>query len=248
MSKPNKLILATGSDKGYLPHIQRYLDSMRLNSNFDINVLVLMGDQPELVDLGPGISLAFLNRDDIRALNVNKCVQHGEFLESKFFEKFEDSDIICFTDGDIYLQRAMNTFELDIIRNLKDGDVWVGYNDGPEDTLEAEFYRLSPTGLRHITDFEQLKCYNTGVVCANKKTWQDLKNRYIEQFSKVDEMFRHYAKQQWLISYILKDFNVVEMDYSTHSHNFYGVKPGMVVHEGVLYHNETPTLFRHKWF
>jgi hypothetical protein len=189
-----------------------------------------------------------LNMGSMRALNVNKCAQHGEFIKSDFFNGVSDDDIIFFTDGDIYLQRGLYQDEIDFVKKMKTGQVWVGYNAGPDDTLVDEYRRLSPTGNDFIKDIHGLKCYNTGVLCMNKKTWIDLSEKYISMFNLVDKMFNHYAKQQWLISYLLREFEVIEMNYDIHNHNIYGAKQGMEVIDNAVYFNGKKSLFRHKWF
>ena len=39
----NKLILATGSDNSYLNKVTSYLNSIEINSNFDLNFLIYLG-------------------------------------------------------------------------------------------------------------------------------------------------------------------------------------------------------------
>ena len=138
-----KIILATGSDENYIQHIERYLYSMKENSNFDENILVYVGDDIEKIKKYEKVRNCELRIENIKSLNQNKCLQHGEFLKSSYFNEINDEDIIFFTDGDIYLQRNMNPEEILFLKNMKDDDVWVGYNAGPNDTLADEFSRVS---------------------------------------------------------------------------------------------------------
>jgi hypothetical protein len=278
-----KLILASGSDKYYLNKIERYLQSIEINSNFDLNVLVYIEDDISeiifkknwndsawlivFISLKSIVFKAYsffklilfrlkykkviiskLAKKKIQSNNPNNCLQHGEFLTSDFFTYINEDDVIIFTDGDIFLQRSLYDEEIDFLKKIVDGEVFVGYNDGPDDTLGKEHKRLSPTGLNFFGNFENFKCYNTGVLCMNKKTWIELSNKYTGNYNLVDKMFGHYAKQQWLISYLLKDFNVKEMNYEIHNHNIYGIKPGMEVKDGLVFYNKKISLFRHKWF
>ena len=41
-----KLVLATGSDKGYYLRILPYLESIQTNSNFDENYLIYLDEEP----------------------------------------------------------------------------------------------------------------------------------------------------------------------------------------------------------
>lgn len=252
----NKLILSTGSDINYLNKIGPYLHSIELNSNFDRNILVFVSDGPKISTDFKKIEVNLLSINDIQSLNRNKCIQHGDFLNSKEFnDSIDDSDIIFFTDGDIILQRSLSDEELEYYRNFKDGDVYVGYNASPTDTLYDESKRLGRTGFSspHINpnDWEKIKVYNTGVLGMNKKTWRNLLNNYNELFPYVNKMFGHYAKQQWLISYIIgtmNDFNVIEMPYDIHNHRHYPSPVGTHVDKDrTVYYNNKKVLFKHKW-
>lgn len=249
ISESKKIILVTGSDQKYLDRIDRYLNSIVDNSNFDENILVYIGDNLDDVKKYKNVTNCKLLFENIKCINKQiNCVQHGEFINSDYFDKFKDDDIIFFTDGDVYLQRGLFEDEKNFLRNLGDNEVWVGYNAGKDDKLEDEFNRLSPSGVVNINDYHGIKCYNTGILCMNKRTWLKLSSIYCSLFELVDVMFSHYAKQQWLISYILKDFNVIEMSYLIHNHNIYGIKQGMTTDWKNVYYNGQISLFRHKWF
>ena len=63
-------------------------------------------------------------------------------------------------------------------------------------------------------------------------------------------MFEHYAKQQWLISYIIgtENFNIIEMPYYIHNHKHYPSPVG--THQdnnGIVYYDNKVVLFKHKW-
>jgi hypothetical protein len=254
----NKLILATGSDSNYLNQMNRYFNSINLNSNFDRNVLIFVTDNNDVKinNTYQKIEINTLLINDIKSLNKNKCVQHGDFLNSKeFFDSTDDDDVIFFTDGDIELQRSLSEDEINYYRNFKDGDVYVGYNASPTDTLYDESTRLGRTHFSspHIQNFDwnKIKVYNTGVLGMNKKTWGTLLNEYNRLFPYVNQMFHHYAKQQWLISYIVGSnnyFNISEMPYNIHNHRHYPSPIGTHVDkDGNVYYNNKKVLFKHKW-
>lgn len=251
----NKIILSVGSDDNYLnnPHLQNYFKSIRLNSNFDRNILVYMGnDVPQLPY--ENIDVFNVKPESVVKMNNNHCLQHGEFLNTESFDEFLDSDVIVFTDGDMTLQRKLTEEEIMFYRNLKDDDVYVGYNQSPVDTLKNEYFRLRPID-HNITnhfkeDLEKIKVYNTGVMGMNKKTWAKLKNIYVENFYLVEKLFGHYAKQQWLISYIIgtKGFNIIEMGYDIHNHTHYPSPQGTTNKGGLIKYNDKVVLFKHRWF
>jgi hypothetical protein len=247
----NKLILATGSDNNYLHRIQPYLASIVVNSNFDHNVLAFLSD--DTYDSGTDkITVSNISPSMIRAKNIYSCMQHGEFLHGDFFAGLNDNDVIFFTDGDITLQRPLTEDEDQEFRNLKDGDVYIGYNASPTDTLYDESTRISQiniTPYELIADWNNIKIYNSGVVAMNKKTWLRLIEDYVNLYPAADFTFAHVAKQQWLISFIIgtkKDYNIIEIPYHIHAHRHYGVPEGTYLDEnGKAVYKNTVILFRH---
>lgn len=248
----NKLILSTGSDMNYLSKIGPYLNSINTHSNFDENILVYLNDS-EIKSNNERINIAHLSPSDIEVPNQNNCIQHGEFLKSNYFNGVNDNDVIFFTDGDIILQRNLTEEEENEYRNFKDGDVYVGYNSSPNDTLHDESFRLGMKGKTFpelSVDWKSIKVFNTGVLAMNKKTWLRLVEDYKLLFPKVDDMFYHYAKQQWLISFIIgvKDYNIIEMPYHIHNHRHYPSPVGTFQDlNGDVFYNNKKVLFKHKW-
>lgn len=249
----NKLILATGSNLSYLTKINAYLRSIESHSNFDSNFLVYYGND-ELKMQFQKIKLVNVYQRDLEILTSNSCLQHGEFLKSKtLYDVTSDNDIIFFTDGDIELQRNMTLEELEFFRSFRDDDVYVGYNASPNDTLYAESLRLGVINknsnlLRY--NLKQIKVYNTGVLAMNKKTWIKLMNQFIEYYPEADKLFSHYAKQQWLLSFLVntKGYNVHEMSYDIHNHKHYPSPKGTRQDSaGIVYYKNKIVLFKHKW-
>ena len=117
----NRLILSTGSDINYLGKIQPYLNSISTHSNFDENILVFLNDS-EIKLNNEKINVAHLSPSHIEVPNQNNCIQHGEFLKSNYFNKFNDNDVIFFTDGDIIIQRNLTEEEENERRGLVDAD------------------------------------------------------------------------------------------------------------------------------
>lgn len=249
------IILATGSDLNYLSKMRPYLKSIESNSNFDKNILVFVGED-EMTLPYKNIQVVNLPLQNIQSLNSNKCVQHGDFLNSEPFNSMtDDDDVIVYTDGDIILQRNISEDEIKFYKSFKDGDVYVGYNASPTDTLELEANRLGKTGVVstgiEIGLWSKTKVYNTGVLAMNKRTWKTLLDYYNEMYPLVNPMFYHYAKQQWLISYIIgikPEFNVMEMGYDIHNHKHYPSPEGTTQDmNGDVYFKNKKVLFKHKW-
>ena len=251
----NNLVLAFGSDKNYLnkQHFQNYLNSIQRNSNFDRNVLCYLGTDKLTLEYDK-IEIFNVDPASIVKPNSNYCIQHGEFLNSESFNDIKDSDVIVFTDGDMNLQRGLSEKEKIFIRNLKDDDVFVATNASPTETLSDEVGYFNETDLNpnwklsFNKDVNVLKCYNTGILCMNKKTWIKLKTLYIQQFDLVNTIFKHYAKQQWLISYILgsEEFNVFDMGCEIHNHDHYGIVAGTTLDQNnILNYNGSVVLFVH---
>jgi len=250
-----KLILATGVDINYYqkPVFQKYINSIVQNSNFDKNFIVLLDGEVEIENFY-NIEIASIKSKDISCLNVNNCLQHGEFIKADKLNLLDDKDIILFSDGDMEIQRNLSPSEENFLLNLKDNEVFVGYNASPTDTLADEALRLDPKNLNSEIikeDLTKIKVYNTGVLCMNKKTWSKLVEDYISLFNEVDKMFNHYAKQQWLISYIIntKNYKVYEMSYEFHTHTHYPSPKGITIDSGGLVkYLDNTILFKHRFF
>jgi hypothetical protein len=244
-----KKILATGATENYYNTIVPYLKTIELNSNFDDNVLVTLDFKKETFNK---VKNSFISNFVVKNKNENNCLQHGEFLKSEYFNSLNDEDIICFTDGDISLQRPLDEEEIKFIESLKDGDIMVQYNAGPKDTLKQEFYRLGPN-INHTVveqdyqiNLENILCYNTGVIICNLKTWNILQEKYDEYFTELNHIFSHYAKQQWIISFVIHEFlNPIVMDYSMHTHYHHGRLQDTIFKDDIQYYKEKIVLFSH---
>jgi hypothetical protein len=250
----NELILITGADYKYLSAINRYIESINKNSNFDKNYLVYLKDDQDLKIDYNRVKVSTVSKDEIESLTVIRCLQHGEFLKSNLMHEIGDSDIIFFTDGDVFLQRGMHDDEITFLRKMSDDDIYVGYNASRNDTLKDEYYRLTPNENKidfiDGLDLSKFKVYNTGIVAMNKKTWNKVCKSYNIKFNEINNKFEHYAKQQWLLSLIFttEGYNIIEMDYDIHNHNIYGIVPGTTYKDNLVYFNNKKCLFRHKHF
>lgn len=246
-----KLVLATGSDEKYINKIKKYLNSIDDNSNFDLNLLIYLGDNE--INIDNNVKVLKLSPSNYIHKNSINCLQHGEFIKADGFDDLiSDDDVIVFTDGDMILQRNLSEDELMRFRNLKHNDVFIGYNESIDDNLMKEYKRLLPTGYVSDIfkiDLSKIKCYNSGVIGATKSTFKKLSQFYGELYGDVDKMMKYYSKQQWLISFIIgsKFFNVIEMDYDIHNHTHHGVVNGSKIENKIVTYNDKIVLFKHKW-
>lgn len=248
------VVLVTGTDEKYYqnPQFKNYLKSIQDNSNFDKNVVVYLDDntiEPEY----KAINIGWLQPSKIENPNPNNCLQHGEFIKSEIFNQLDDSDVIFFTDGDMTLQRNLTEEEYTYYNSFKDNDVYVGYNKHPDDTLLDEYNRLRPYFPPEKVfsfDLSKIKVYNTGVLAMNKKTWNKISEEYGYYHNEISTLFQHYARQQWLLSFLfrIKEYNVIEMPYNIHNHTHYPSPQGTTIDEnGIVKYNNKIVLFKHKW-
>lgn len=247
----NKLILATGADKNYLPIIQPYLASIDRNSNFDDNVLAYIGDD-NCHNYSDKVKVTNVYPSTVKALNTNNCVQHGEFLRGEYFASLDDNDVIVFTDGDIIMQRPLTPEEDSRFRSLRDCDVFIGDNAGPNDSLYEETKRIFQVGIppsELIADWHKLKIYNAGVTAMNKRTWLRLMDDYLSLVDFAKSTFNHIAYQQWLMCFIIgtRPYNIIEMPHEIHCHRHFFPNPiGASMDEnGIAYYNGKKVLFKH---
>jgi hypothetical protein len=229
---PRKVILATGTDQGYYPRTTNYLHSAQVNPSFDAYSLVCLDFEPDAEArawMRPWVPAPAAS-GAIAAMNPNRCMQHGAFVQ---FMGADDDDVILFTDADIRIQRLAWSQEMELLRELKHGDVFVGPNRDEGETLIEEATYLRPVidldavpALFTEADITMLKCYNTGVMAATAKTFSSVYEEYVRSYHKVEHLFEHYARQQWLLSYIFGhrgDMRVRPMSQAFHMHGCHGM-------------------------
>lgn len=215
------IILATGANAAYMPKITAYLNSIILNSSFDRNMLIFVGNGqlPEL-----NIECYRLRQEAIGAPAQNACVQHGDWLNADGLQ-LEESDVVVFTDGDMFVQRGMSDKERGALEKLGDGDVMVGANQFEGQTLLQEAHNLGFTGKPwHGMQDEKvwrMPVFNTGCIAANVATWRNLYEQYRIEWQEFAGCFQHYAKQQWLLSYLINkgSYKIKKMQFTFHLHN-----------------------------
>lgn len=227
-----KVILATGTDGGYYPRITNYLHSAQIHPGFDRYALVCLDFEPdnEAVRWMKPWEPAMATSEKVEAMNPNRCLQHGAFVQ---FLGADDDDVILFTDGDVRIQRMPWPQEMELLRELKHGDIFVGPNKNEGETLLEEALYLRPVievealpALFEDADISMLKCHNTGVMAATAKTFATVYEEYVRTYHLVEHLFEHYARQQWLLSYIFGhrgDMRIRPMSQAFHMHGCHGM-------------------------
>ncbi len=246
-----EIFLVTGVNEPYFPNAIRFIETMNTNSNVN-NIIITLGFtvSSEITAKYPKVKFIHLDPDLVKAKNPNTCMQHGGFLAA--LDVVSDDDIIIFTDADIEVQRPFSIDELTYLLDFSNNDIGVSYNKSPDQTLIEEGQNLTPltddtTILAAFPDADRLSVFNTGVVIAKKSTYQALYQKYVRDWEQVSKLFEHYAKQQWLLSYLIqKAFNVKLLNDEIHTHNHYPIELRVQRAHGYKFciDNE-PVLFAH---
>ena len=92
--------------------------------------------------------------------------------------------------------------------------------------MALEALKLKPTVApeelsARYPGIDTLLTYNTGVLVANAKTYGRLYDMYNQHWPDFAPVFDHYAKQQWLLSYLVNRHfrpRVLASTFHTHGH------------------------------
>lgn len=247
-----KTFLVTGTTQNYVPKMVPYLKTVDKNSNFDENLLVCVDFKSKLENNSKNITTIFLPKEKIQAKSDNGCIQYGEFLSHSFFDQVSDDDIICFTDGDIIMQRSLTDDEMLLIKSIEDYDILMQFNSYPGESLEIEYGKLTPLISYRELDRQiggipnNFSVYNSGVIIAKKKAWKILLKEYLKLVNIIDKSFNNYARQQWLISYIAEKFLTPRlMPLALHTHFHAGPLKNSFFDKNDLYVDNTKVVFSH---
>jgi glycosyltransferase involved in cell wall biosynthesis len=203
----------------------------------------------------PNIKFVYMDGLDLQARNHNFCIQHGDFLQVTK-DVIEDDDVIVFIDVDIKVQRGFTKAEKEWLNGFVDkpDTIGVAMNAGRTDTLHREFQRLQARPGYNTWMAEEIfpgnhrlmKCFNTGVLVGTKSAFSDMKMYYDDNFDAVDELFGHYAKNQWLMSWVIQYHMYYELlDGSFHTHGKWSQIEGLGWKDSVATYNGEIILFNH---
>jgi len=246
-----KIYLATGITQNYIPSMVPFLKTIEKCSNFDKNILMCVGFTSELNNNSKNILDLHLKFEDIKITKFI-CLQNGEFLNHEFFSSVDDNDIICFTDGDLLMQRSLSDSEISLIKNLGDTDVLMQVNGYEGEPLLEEYKKLNPRIsyndlCKKIGGVpKEYAVYNTGVIIAKKKSWKVIREKYLELLSIIDDAFEHNARMQWLVSFVVNKYLTPKlMSPTIHTHFHGGPTRNSHFKDDVLYIEDQICVFPH---
>lgn len=238
------MILVTGCNEPYLPRMQAYLASLQQYADYPVKLVTVGFDWASPFDK---ISTAELPRErNNGAPDTTESIQHGSFLQL-----FKDDDLYLYTDGDMTLQRPLSLAERDWLNKFGDNTASAGWNRTGESLEEcinligplvdtAEIYRRFPG------DLSVWPSLNIGVLAMRRPAWEKIYKAYLCKWELAGETFRHQARQQWLVCYLIfaleLDFQM--MPWSFHAHGHFGLPPG-VNFDGQVYYGGQLVAFRH---
>ena len=238
--------LVTGCNERYLPRMTGYLNSLRKYADFPIT-FVGVGFTPP--DMGE-IETATITREQNYGAPVEtECIQHGSFAS---VIPGDDGEVLIYTDGDFIMQRELDDGERELLR-LEDYAAVTSWNGGAHETLELEAGRLGmKTSMDDLTAaygkcIKLRKIYNVGFLAMTRIGGIELHRAYLRDWERIGRYFSHMARQQWLVSYLLKqlDYDITITPWSLHAHGHFGLKPGMERRADGIYHDGKLAAFRH---
>lgn len=203
--------------------------------------------------------VALLQPEDDRELSVSverrdylgdRFYQHGSFLD--YLPELVDDDVLCMADADAVVQRDLSQEELATLDNLGDR-VALGWNMRQGQTAEEELtslgWRVSIEGTGHLlgVDMSRSPMYNTGLMTARVKTWKRLRSLYDLIAWMGSAISDNLCYQQMVICTLLHrhGIKIVEMPYSWHSHNHFGLTPGHAIVDKKLLYKGQPVFYAH---
>lgn len=243
------IYLGTAITENYIEKAMEYLHYISLVSSVKKFCLLVDFDNEDLREEFPYIEFISIKKPS--GLTEKCCLQHGEFIE---YLPCGINDIVIFTDTDGYFQRDLSQRELLYFSNLNHIEFAVAtqFDATGSCKLSDEAYRLDiQVSLAQISQKlnfipSEMRCFNTGFVGATTASWYCLRDKYRELWDCVDGLFKHYAKQQFLISYIIQSsYNYSELPASIHVHGHHGVPKGAFYRGDKAYLNGQLVFFSH---
>lgn len=233
--------LVTGCNAIYMGRMAPYLETLRQHANIPVTFVTVNFDPGNV-----GINTVRMTAaQNYGAPPETECIQHGSFVN---VIPGDDDEVLIYTDGDFRMQRPLEDDELELLA-LKHGEVVTSWNGSPDETLALEATRLGVRGnlSRWGDDLDRLSIYNVGFLAMTRQTWRELLEAYNRDWTRADETFSHYARQQWLISYEVQrlGLTVKIAPWSLHAHGHFGLKPGMEQRGREIYWNGRLAAFRH---
>lgn len=216
--------------------------------------------EEDIQDKTPYLDYVRLNTSDCKAINENRCIQHGEWIEA--LPELWSDDTYVVIDGDALIQRPFTPEEVTYLENFPQYAIGMNENAGPGDTMGYEAHRIHPKVPLELIrkqwlpdspiDFRQWPvCCNAGFMVAKGYTWRQYYAQYVQDWPRIGMYFHHIARQQWLINRTAHTppFRLELLPRTLHAHNhFVGHFPGMSEDaDGTVRHEGNVVFARHKW-
>lgn len=244
--------LIASANAAYANRITAWLDYATAHAPEDWRIVlacVEMGNwQHALANEYPSVTFISVTRVALPFIPPLDHLQAGGFLDA--IPHLADDDLILFTDGDAYLQRAPTPDEAEWFADWPADAIGLGYNDGPQDTLGTEAARLRPTGDPADLGFDLgLPVFNLGVIVARAAAYRRWLACYVPIEADVRRMFNHHAAQQWGLCAALPatGLRTIVVPATIHAHGHYPLPFGQTLGraQGRITVDGTVALFRH---
>lgn len=238
------MILVTGCNERYLPRMAPYLESLRTHADFPVYLVGVGFEPPEEFGL---CTLSISQAENRGAPPETESIQHGSFVKPI---RHGMAQVMVYTDGDFIMQRPLDDEERQLLQ-LKHDQVVTSWNGGPHETLLTEagriFQKANSLEMLQIwgQDWQSRPIYNVGLLAMTRQTWVKLYKSYMERWPDACHCFAHQARQQWLISYLLADYDVTVAPYHVHTHGHFGLQSGVERRPDGIYADGKKVLFRH---
>lgn len=215
------IYIATNCDKKFYENKpDKVLNSLLEFKNENTEIMFFQIGFNEKID---GIITVPINLNDIEhSLRTDSttrenfvCLESGELI--KFYD-FNDDDVLILIDYDIIQQRPFSEEEIEFIKNLKDGEMFITRNEFTDDRNSNDEMDIVCMDRSLMERKEPFKVYNTGCQVARISTWKRQYNEWVKIYKEWEENCKHHATGQLTINYILhKEGMLRELNPSFHS-------------------------------
>jgi hypothetical protein len=152
------------------------------------------------------------------------CCEGGDFFD---YFSFDDNELIIHTDVDMIMQRPLSPSEKQLLDHFRQGDIGMSASAKPTMSLREEYFRLRPKRnyLKTNKDFPgrlgSIPLYCSGVIVARVATYKTIGAAYIASIDKMIANFDHHAAGQWLFSWLVTVFNVIDLGNTFHNASWF---------------------------
>lgn len=182
-------------------------------------------------------------RTDFPSNRINYvCPQAGEFID--LIPNINDKTIIIQIDSDTIMQRPFTDEELEKIW-VNDNELLSVYNSNPPVNLFEVCKNLSFKTLDKYKNLNKFYEFTASMIIANKKTFKNLRDHYVNSMNELASVCQHHAGGQWLINKIAyENFDVKIIDSTFQCGSWYMTFNTKVI-DNLLYLNDKMVIFNH---